>query len=128
MGACIAFANSECNSFLRGVLISGGVPLPLPLITVPDEVKFAALDFALAYAARRRPDVAKAMGVEKWTEFHAAAVARMKRYCESQQQVAPETAEQATQGAALLNPDTDADGNQQAAPAEPRWADFGGFG
>lgn len=127
IAACIAFANAECNSFLRAVLVSGSSLISLPLTSVPDEVKFAALDFGIAYATRRKPDVLKAMGAEKWTDFHAAAVARMKRYCESIQRVPPETASHGTAGATLLNPDVDADGAEQDPPAESRWADMGGF-
>lgn len=127
VAACIAYANAECNSFLRKVLVSGGSALSLPLVTVPDEVKFAALEFGIAYAIRRKPDVAKAMGVEKWSEFHAMAVARMKRYCESEQRVPTTTAEHGTAGAALLNPDVDEDGATQDPPDEGRWVDMGGF-
>lgn len=127
MAACIAYATSECNSFLRKVLLSGGVKLSLPLSAVPDEVKFAALDFGLAYGARRKPDVAKAMGIASWTEFYKAAAERMKRYCEAEQFVAPAVAEPATAGGALLNPDVDEDGTEQDPPDESRWTDMGGF-
>ena len=129
MASCIAFATSECNSYLRKVLVSSsGSKLSLPLSTVPDEVKFAALDFGLAYASKRRPDVAKAMGVLPWTDFYKMASERMKRYCEAEQQVAPEVATPGVIGASIQNPDVDEDGCTQDPPAESRWTDMGGFG
>jgi hypothetical protein len=123
IAACIAYGNAECNSFLRNVLVSsGGTPITLPLDTVPDEVKFAALDFGIAYTIRRRPDVVKALNEQPWTVFYDYAVAKMKRYCESMQRVPASTAEHATAGADVFaaNPDDD------EAP-EPRWSCMGDF-
>ena len=129
LASCIAYATAECNSFLRKVLVAnGGSKLALPLSVVPDEVKFAALDFALGYGARRKPDVAKAMGIATWTDFYKAAAERMKRYCEAEQQVAPEVATPGVIGASLQNPDVDEDGNVQDPPDEGRWTNMGGFG
>ena len=127
VAACIAYGNAECNSFLRNVLTSGGSPIELPLTDVPDEVKFAALDFGIAYTMRRRPDVVRAMNEQPWTVFYEAAVAKMKRYCASLQRVPATTGTHATAGGALLNPDSDADGNAEDLPTEGRWSDMADF-
>ncbi len=128
IAACIAFGNAECNSFLRNVLVTGsGAPLTLPLVTVPDEVKFAALDFGIAYSIRRRPDIAKAMGEQPWTAFYDVAVAKMKRYCESIQRVPPTVGTHATVGGALLSPETDENDAPKEPSPEGRWSSMGGF-
>jgi hypothetical protein len=128
MAACVAYGDAMCNSFLRRVLAtSSGTAATLPLTTVPDEVKFAALDFGIAYTIRRRPDVVKAMNEQPWTVFHEQAIEQMKRYCASMQIVPPTTGAQATEGGAILNPDSDSDGNAEDLPDEPRWADFADF-
>ena len=127
MAACIAYGNAMCNSFLRNVMTSGGSPITLPLTSVPDEVKFAAIDFGIAYTIRRKPDVVKAMNAEPWTTFFASAVDQMKRYCASEQRMPAEVGTPATAGGALLNPDSDADGNEECLPNESRWADPADF-
>jgi hypothetical protein len=127
IAACVAYAEAQCNSFLRNVLTSGGAAIELPLTSVPDEVKFAAIDFGVAYSIRRRPDVIKAINAEPWTTFHTHAVEQMKRYCASVQRFPAETGTSATQGGAILNPDSDEDGNEEDLPTEGRWSDMGGF-
>jgi hypothetical protein len=89
---------------------------------VPNEVKFAALDFGIAYTMRRRPDVVKAMNEQPWTTFYEQAVAQMKRYCAAIQQVPASTAEHATTGGEIFGVDPDDDD----AP-EPRWSDMSDF-
>jgi|GEM_PF-3694587 len=84
--ACLAYGDAECNSFLRGVY-GASVPFTSP----PDEVKFAALDFCCAYAARRRPELAHTLGANPFKDFYDAAVAKMKRYASVQQRL-PATA------------------------------------
>jgi hypothetical protein len=128
MAACIAYGNAECNSFLRNVLMasSSGGAATLPLTTVPDEVKFAALDFGIAYTIRRRPDIAKAMGEKPWTDFYDYAVAKMKRYCESLQRMPSTAGIHATAGATVLVPESDVDSDDEP-DQESRWSDLGDF-
>lgn len=128
MAACIAYGNAECNSFLRNLLVTAsGTVVTLPLSSVPDEVKFAALDFGIAYTIRRRPDVVRAMGELSWTEFYEQAIAKMKRYCESVQRMPSSAGTHATAGGAILNPDSDSDGNEEDLPTEGRWTDLSDF-
>jgi len=127
IAACIAYGGAMCDSFLRNVLSSGGSEITLPLTTVPNEVKFAALDFGIAYTIRRRPDVVKAMNEQPWTVFFEQAVEQMKRYCASMQRVPSSTGTHATAGAEILNPDSDEDGNAEDLPDEGRWADMADF-
>jgi hypothetical protein len=129
IAACIAYANAECNSFLRNVLVtSSGTPITIPISNVPDEVKFAALDFGIAYTLRRRPDVIKAMAGEMSFEaYYKLAKEKMERYCESVQRVPLTTGTHATAGAAIHNPDSDDDGNEEDLPTEGRWTDLGDF-
>ena len=128
IAACIAYGNAECNSFLRNVLTtSSGAPVTLPLSTFPDEVKFAALDFGIAYTMRRRPDVVRAMGEVPWTDFYDEAIKKMDRYCKSVQRVPATSGAHATAGGAILNPDSDSDGDAEDLPTEGRWTDMGSF-
>ena len=87
IAACCDYASSECDSFLRGQY---GVTFPIS--SPPAELKFAAVDFACAYAARRRPDVVRAMGEKSWTDFREAAVEKMKRFAASLQRLPPTVA------------------------------------
>jgi len=80
VAACLAYADAECNSFLRGTY-------KLPITSVPDELKFAALDFACAYSARRRPELAHTLGSDPFKQFYDAAVSKMKRYDSSEQRL-----------------------------------------
>ncbi len=124
IAACIAYGGAMCDSFLRGVLQNpiGTGAVSLPLTDVPNEVKFAALDFGIAYSIRRRPDVVKAMNEQPWTVYYEQAVAQMKRYCASIQQVPPGTAQHATTGGNVYGPDPDDD-----ELPEPRWGDMSDF-
>ncbi len=126
IAACLAYGDAMCNSFLRNVFV-GGASIALPLSTVPDEVKFAALDFGIAYTIRRRPDVVKAMNEQPWTTFQEQAIEQMKRYCASMQRMPTSAGEHATVGATVLNPDSDEDGAEECLPTEGRWSDLGDF-
>jgi hypothetical protein len=123
IAACIAYGGSECDSFLRNLFL-GSVTLPLE--TVPNEVKFAALDFGIAYTVRRRPDVVKAMNEQPWTVFYDAALAKMKRYCESIQRMPATVGTHATAGATVLVPESDVDDDDEP-DQESRWADLADF-
>lgn len=127
MAACIAYGNAECNSFLRNVLMSAtGAAITLPLTVVPDEVKFAALDFGIAYSIRRKPDVVKAMNEQSWTVFADAAIAKMKRYCASMQRVPATTGIHATAGGSILSQETDIDSDDELVQ-QSRWGDMSDF-
>lgn len=67
--ACLESGDIEVNSAVRGVYPTANVPFD----PVPPEIRLAATDFCVAYAARRRPDIVKAMGSEPWTTFMKAA-------------------------------------------------------
>lgn len=75
MAACLAYASAQVDAFL-----AGNYAITLPIDSPPDVVKFAAVDFACAYAARRKPDVVRALGEKSWTDFHDAAISNMKLY------------------------------------------------
>lgn len=128
VAACIAYGGSECDSFLRNAMqasAAGGV-VTLPLTDVPNEVKFAALDFGIAYAIRRRPDVVRAMGEQPWTTFYEAAVDKMKRYCQSIQRMPATVGAHATVGGNVITPETDVDSDEEP-DQESRWGDMGDF-
>lgn len=120
---CISYGNTMVNSFLRNLL--AGVTLPLS--TVPDEVKFAAIDFGIAFTVRRRPELMKALGVDSYKAFEESALEHIRRYCASEQRVPSTTGTHATAGGALLNPNSDEDGNEECLPDESRWTDMGLF-
>ena len=117
VAACIAYGSAMCDSFLRkiGSSAGGGAAVTLPLTTVPDEVKFAALDFGIAYSVRRRPDIVRATGEQPWTVFYEQAVEQMKRYISSMQMVSATAMSHATVGGSIFEGPTGT-----ALPA-PRW-------
>lgn len=121
IAACLAYGSAECDSFLRNTLV-GDVGITLPLTTVPDEVKFAALEFGIAYTIRRRPDVMKAINVESYTVYYNAAVEKMKRFAASIQRLPSTVGTHATVGADVYAADPEDDD-----PPESRWADMGDF-
>lgn len=126
IAACIAYGTAQCDSFLRKVgLAPGGGTLTLPLTTVPDEVKFASLDFGIAYSIRRRPDITKASGEQPWTIFYDQAIEQMKRYCASQQMVSPTAMEHVTAGGSLFAGATGPTGSDLPGS---RWGSMGDFG
>jgi phage gp36-like protein len=86
MTSCLAYGDAEVDSFL-----SGQYEYTAPMSPVPAAVKYAAVDFCCAYAARRRPDLVRAMGEEPWTEFRKAALEKMTRFAKAQQRL-PATA------------------------------------
>lgn len=124
IAACIAYGTAQCNSFLRKVMTtSGGERITLPLTTIPDEVKFAALDFGIAYTIRRRPDVVKAMNEQPWTVFFEQACEQMKRYVASQQVMPIDTVgHTSTEGGGVFPIDPEDD-----ECAVPRWSDPADF-
>lgn len=77
IASVLAYGTSEVKSFLRANHTDIKVPDNAP---IPDDLKFAAVDFGCAYTARRRPDLTRAMGEAAWTTFRDAAVAKMKNY------------------------------------------------
>jgi phage gp36-like protein len=102
MTACVDYATAECNSFLRGQY-----DITFPIATVPDELKFAAVDFACAYATRRRPDIVRAMGEQPWTTFRDSAIEKMKRFGEAMQRLPPSTGTPENVGAEVRSGDAD---------------------
>lgn len=86
MNSCLAYGDAEVDSFM-----STQVPGPFPITPVPPALKYAAVDFCCAYAARRRPDLVRAMGEESWEVFRKAAIEKMTRFVKAQQR-APELA------------------------------------
>lgn len=80
--ACIECATAEVDSFLVGVYQG-----EIPFTTVPTVIKYAALDFACAYVARRRPDLMRAMGEESWEKFSKAAKEKMRNFIKSEQRI-----------------------------------------
>lgn len=100
MTACLASGDAECNSFLRGTY-----DITFPITPVPDELKFAAVDFCCAYAVRRRPDVVRAMGEQPWTAFRDAAIEKMKRFASSLQRLPPSTGTPTNVGADVVTGD-----------------------
>ena len=119
IAACLAYGTSECDSFLRGVY-----NVTFPINPVPDELKFAAVDFCCAYATRRRPDVVRAMGEQPWTVFRDSAVDKMKRYGKSMQRLPDTTGTPENVGAEVRSGDP----QSPALPTQPRtWQNMGDF-
>ncbi len=104
LAACFAYATSECNSFLRG-------SYTLPILALTDELMFAALDFACAYTARRRPELTHTLGVNAFKDFYDAAVAKMKRYDNAEQRLSPEAAGNPSNIDGYQNTPTNGDGS-----------------
>jgi hypothetical protein len=110
IAACIAYGTAQCDSFLRKVgNAPGGGTLTLPMDSPPDEVKFAALDFGIAYSIRRRPDIVKASGEQPWTVFYEQAIEQMKRYVSSMQMVSATAMSHATVGGSIFGGATGTD-------------------
>jgi hypothetical protein len=123
LAACIAYGTAMCDSFLRNILSGpSGTVVQLPLSSPPDEVKFAALDFGIAYTMRRRPDVVRAMSEKPWTDFYEMAVEQMKRYAQTIQRITPTAASQALVGGSAYGNDPDDDSDPT-----PRWGKMGDF-
>lgn len=91
LNACRLSGTTDCISFMRATYAEAALPTAEG-DTIPDELKFAALDFGIAYALRRRPDLVRAMGEESWTTFQTSAIDKMKRYASTQQRLARATA------------------------------------
>lgn len=101
LAACLAYGTAEADSFLAGTY-----DITLPVADPPDALKFAALDFCLVYATRRRPDVVKAMGEQPWTTFQSSAIEKMKRYGKSIQRLPEDTGTPANVGAEVRSGDS----------------------
>lgn len=86
IASCLAYGDAEVDSFL-----STQYAYAPPMSPVHSSVKYAAIDFCCAYAARRRPDLVRAMGEESWEVFRKAAIEKMTRFVKAQQRL-PETA------------------------------------
>ncbi len=89
MQACLRYARVECNSFLRGMYAT--IPFSDPA-TTPEEIRNAAIDFACAFTARRRPDLMRSMNERSWKDFYDAAIAKMKNYRSATQELPRDTA------------------------------------
>lgn len=120
--ACCAYGTSECNSFLRGILPNA---IPVAQADVTDEVKFAALDFGIAYTIRRRPDLVRAMGEESWTTFRDSAIEKMKRYVASLQRMPPTMGVPSNVGAEVMK--TADPANESSCPRGSYFEDMGDF-
>lgn len=119
IAACLAYGNAECDSYLRGVY-----DVTFPITPVPDELKFAAVDFCCVYALRRRPDIVKAMGEQPWTVFRDSAVDKMKRFGKSMQRLPDTTGTPTNVGAEVRTGDPES----PTLPSPPRrWQNMGDF-
>jgi len=98
MAACLDYGTAECDSFLRG-----NYDVTFPIDPVPNELRFAAVDFCCAYATRRRPDVTRAMGEEAWKTFREAAIEKMKRFASALQRLPPTTGTPANVGGHIVD-------------------------
>lgn len=120
--ACRAYGTSECNSFLRTTHSEDS--LPATEADVPDELKFAALDFGCAYAMRRRPELVRAMNEESWTTFRDSALEKMKRYQATLQRLPRDVSVPANVGGAVVR--TTSEASAEDAPTR-RWDNMGDF-
>jgi len=89
IAACIDSATSDVLSWLAGNYTDWSEQLPDP---IPSAMKYAAVDFAMAYTARRRPDIFKATNSTTWQEFEKSAIEKMKRYAQAAQRLPAATA------------------------------------
>lgn len=74
--ACCDYASVEVDSVLVNEY-SITLPLAQP---IPSVVKYAALDFGIAYSMRRRPDIVHAMNEKSWTDFRDAANSKLRAF------------------------------------------------
>lgn len=84
VAAAIAFADAKVDGFLRTEYTG-----PFPLQTTPDLVKFAAIDWGIFYAVRRRAEVAKAIGLEPPSVHQERALEQMKRFVDAVEKLDP---------------------------------------
>ncbi len=99
LAACIQYGSSECLTWLRANNYEEH--LPKSTSDVPDALRFAALEFGIAYTMRRRPDVVRAMNGESWTTFMTTAIDKMKNYAATLQRLPRETSVPANVGATV---------------------------
>lgn len=128
INACLAYATAMCRSFLRTVNTEATLTFDADG-DVPDELRFAAVDFACSYALRRKPDLVRAMGEESWTTFRDSAIDHMKRYVKTEQRLPREVSVPANVGA-TVSPTVDS-GVRRNSPSEcenfSQWGDMGDF-
>ena len=94
MADCLAYACTQVKSFLYNEY---NFDLDT-LSPVPDELRFAAVDFACAYTARRRPDIWQAQSERSWTDFRDAALDNIKMFAAGLARVAPSVEKPANVG------------------------------
>ena len=96
--ACIEYACAQVDAFLAGTY-----QITLPIASPPNVVKFAAVDYACAYAARRRPEILRAINERSWTDYRDAAIDNMKMFAMSLQRLPAETATPTNVGAVVID-------------------------
>lgn len=101
MAACIAYACGQVDAFLAGTY-----DITLPIASPPDVVKFAAVDYACAYAARRRPEILRVINERSWKDYRDAAIENMKMFAMSLQRL-PEAIAPPKNVGGLITDDTD---------------------
>lgn len=83
--SCIRYGSTEVVTWMLANNYESA--LPTTKAAVPEALKFAALDFGIAYTMRRRPDVVKAMNGESWTTYLKTAVEKMKNFAATLQRL-----------------------------------------
>jgi phage gp36-like protein len=125
--ACLDYATAECDSYLVG-RYEGVFPITVKA-NVPAELKFAAVDFACAYTARRRPDLMRAASEQPWTVFYESAMKKMERYRAAIERLPVTTGTPLNEGATVTADDASV---QEAIDAgdittQQHWGDMGDF-
>lgn len=82
MQAALDFGDAQVNSYLEKLYPMNA----WPLASVPIVVKQAALEFSIAFAMRRRPEISQALG-QDWKPYFDAATELMKRFVENRQEL-----------------------------------------
>lgn len=100
VAACIESATAEVLAWFAGTYEDWSEVLPDP---VPPALKYAAIDFGIAYTARRRPDIFRASNSKSWEEFEKAAIARVERYQQAKQRLPASTGTPKNVGSYVTN-------------------------
>lgn len=126
IAACIAYGTAQCDSFLRNVHPN---TLPSSEDEVPDELRFAAVEFGVAYTMRRRPDVVRAIlgDALTWKDFMDSAIAQIQRYAASIQRMPPDMGKPANVGASSGQDDPAAARRVQCGLPARYWDDRGDY-
>jgi len=82
-------ANIDNASTEVDAVLAGTYSIALPLAIVPSVVKYAALDFGVALAYRRRPDVAEAMNAKSWSDHREAALKKLESFASAFMRLPP---------------------------------------